>query len=108
MLSGGQRQRIALARALLHDAPIYILDDVLSAVDHDTEQQIVEHLRGFVKNKSFIIASHRLSAVQWTDEILIMDQGQIVQRGTHMELVQQKGFYRDIYQHQIQDSEAQS
>lgn len=100
MLSGGQRQRIALARALLKKSDIYILDDVLSAVDHDTEKKIIANLRRFAPGKSFIIASHRVSAIQWADEILVLEDGRIQDRGTHGDLVSRPGFYRDIYEYQ--------
>ena len=102
MLSGGQRQRVALARALLKEADIYVLDDVLSAVDHETESTIIENLRKFSAKKSFIIVSHRISAVQWADEILVMAKGKIVDRGTHSELIQKDGFYKEIYEYQLQ------
>lgn len=100
MLSGGQRQRIALARALMKDANIYVLDDVLSAVDHDTEKRIVANIQKYAKGKAFIIASHRVSAVQWADEILVMDKGRIIDRGSHEALSGRPGFYQDINNYQ--------
>lgn len=100
MLSGGQRQRIALARALLKPALIYVLDDVLSAVDHETEQRIIHNLTAFARSRSVIIVSHRISAVQWADEIVVLEQGHLTYRGTHSELVKQAGYYRDIFQAQ--------
>ncbi len=106
MLSGGQRQRIALARALMKEAEIYVLDDVLSAVDHETEKRIIANLRSQRRGKSFIIASHRVSAVQWADEILVMDQGRVVDRGTHQQLIERPGFYADIYRYQSSHEEA--
>lgn len=102
MLSGGQRQRIALARALLKEADIYILDDVLSAVDHDTEKRIIGNLKQFSGGKSFIIAAHRISALQWADEILVLDEGNVVDRGTHDELIARSGFYQEVHQYQSQ------
>lgn len=108
MLSGGQRQRIALARALMKEAHIYILDDVLSAVDHETEKRIVGNLRENQKDKAFIIASHRVSAVQWADEILVMDDGRILDRGTHEALVERPGFYQDIFRYQSSHEEGDS
>jgi len=97
MLSGGQRQRIALARAMLKEADVFILDDVLSAVDHNTEQRIIGNLKQFAAGRTFIVLSHRVSAVQWTDEIIVLENGQLTARGTHQELVQQTGYYRDIF-----------
>lgn len=108
MLSGGQRQRIALARCLLKDAQIYILDDVLSAVDHETEKDIIDALRERVSGKSFIIAGHRISGVQWADEILVVKDGRIVDRGTHESLKSKPGFYQDIYNYQAKDLEEAS
>lgn len=102
MLSGGQRQRIALARALLKPANIYMLDDVLSAVDHETEKLILRNLARYAADKSFIIASHRISAIQWADEILVMNEGAVVDRGTHEELISRPGFYLEIYRYQSQ------
>ena len=102
MLSGGQRQRIALARALLKDADVYVLDDVLSAVDHETEKNIISNIRDFAPGKSFIIASHRVSAIQWADEILVVEDGAVIDKGTHEELAARPGFYRDIYRYQSQ------
>ncbi|BBM87477.1 ABC transporter ATP-binding protein [Candidatus Uabimicrobium amorphum] len=105
MLSGGQRQRVALARALIKEADIYILDDVLSAVDHETESTIIENLRNFANEKSFIIVSHRISAIQWADEILVLENGKVIDRGTHSQLISKPGFYQEIYQYQAQGHE---
>lgn len=106
MLSGGQRQRIALARALLRQARIFVLDDVLSAVDHETEQRIVRNIRKFAGGRALIIASHRVSAIQWADEILVLEDGQVTERGSHDDLLAKDGFYRQIYEYQSEDSEA--
>jgi ABC-type multidrug transport system fused ATPase/permease subunit len=100
MLSGGQRQRIALARALLKTAGIYILDDVLSAVDYETERTILANLRRFAAGKSFVVVSHRISAVQWADEILVFGAGRIIGRGAHAELMRSCGHYRDVAERQ--------
>jgi ATP-binding cassette subfamily B protein len=106
MLSGGQRQRIALARALLRDARIFVLDDVLSAVDHETEKRIVSNIRSFAAGRALIIASHRVSAIQWADEILVLEDGVVSERGDHQSLLAKGGFYRKIYEYQAENSEA--
>ncbi|TBM08758.1 SmdA family multidrug ABC transporter permease/ATP-binding protein [Hafnia alvei] len=105
MLSGGQKQRISIARALLLDAEILILDDALSAVDGRTEYQILHNLREWGENRTVIISAHRLSALTEASEILVLQQGAVAQRGLHSELSQQRGWYRDM--HRFQQIEAQ-
>ncbi|MFP4123045.1 ABC transporter ATP-binding protein [Coleofasciculus sp.] len=103
-LSGGQRQRIALARALVMDAPILILDDALSSVDNQTATQILANLSTGVDRKTVIFISHQLSAAATADRIFVMDAGKIVQTGTHTELIQSPGLYQDLWsQHQIEE-----
>jgi ATP-binding cassette subfamily B protein len=99
-LSGGQKQRATLARALLTDAPVLILDDCLSSVDAQTEAEILHRLRAVLKGKTCLIISHRISAVKEADEILVLDAGRIIERGTHQELVRRGGVYADLYQRQ--------
>lgn len=99
-LSGGQRQRTALARALLVDAPILILDDALSSVDNQTATQILEELSTGTGRKTVIFISHQMSAAATADVILVMDQGRIVQSGSHGELMAQPGLYRDLWDRQ--------
>lgn len=95
-LSGGQRQRLALARALLKDPPVLILDDALSAVDTDTEAQILESLKRRRRNETTIIIAHRLSSVLHADKILVLEHGQIVQEGNHRSLLAEPGIYRRL------------
>ena len=99
-LSGGQRQRMALARALLVDAPILILDDALSSVDNQTATHILENLSTGIKKKTVIFISHQMSAAATADRIFVMDKGQIVQTGNHAELVEQPGLYQLLWSQQ--------
>lgn len=100
MLSGGQKQRISIARALLLDAEILILDDALSAVDGRTEHQILHNLRSWGQNRTVIISAHRLSALTEASEILVIQHGGVAQRGRHASLASQPGWYRDMYRYQ--------
>ncbi len=103
-LSGGQRQRTALARAMLIDAPILLLDDALSSVDNQTATQILTNLSTGTKKKTVIFITHQLSAAATSDRILVMDQGKIVQVGHHSELVEQPGLYKTLWnQHQVEE-----
>ncbi|WP_248924485.1 ABC transporter ATP-binding protein [Paenibacillus hamazuiensis] len=100
-LSGGQRQRTSLARGFIKDAPILILDDSVSAVDAVTETNIIHQLRQARKNKTTIIIAHRISALKHADEIIVLDEGRIVQRGTHEQLLAEGGLYASL--HAIQE-----
>lgn len=100
MLSGGQKQRISIARALLLNAEILILDDALSAVDGRTEHQILHNLRHWGQGRTVIISAHRLSALTEASEILVMQHGVVAQRGDHNALLQQQGWYSDMYRYQ--------
>lgn len=100
MLSGGQKQRIAIARALLLDAEILVLDDALSAVDGRTEHQILQNLKRWGEKRTLIISAHRLSALTDADEILVLHQGSVVQRGNHGALASHAGWYRDMFRYQ--------
>lgn len=104
-LSGGQRQRVAIARALLMDPRILILDDSTSSVDTHTERQIQQALEALMAGRTTFVIAHRLSTVRRADMILVLDNGRIVERGTHQELLQQGGLYREIYELQLRDQE---
>lgn len=97
MLSGGQRQRIAIARALLQDAPILILDEATSALDTESERHIQDALGALRQNRTAIVIAHRLSTIENADEILVMDNGEIIERGTHQQLLDQEGAYFQLY-----------
>lgn len=99
-LSGGQKQRSSIARALLKNAPILILDDALSAVDTDTEEQILRNLKANRQGKTTLIIAHRISTIQNADHILVLDEGKIAEYGTHEELMDRHGLYRSIYEKQ--------
>jgi ATP-binding cassette subfamily B protein len=96
-LSGGQKQRVALARTLLKNPRILILDDATSSVDTETESQIREALDGMMKNRTSFIIAHRIQSVMNADLILVLDKGRIVQRGTHESLMEEEGIYRRTY-----------
>ncbi|MCI9141721.1 MAG: ABC transporter ATP-binding protein [Lachnospiraceae bacterium] len=104
-LSGGQKQRSSIARALLMDASVLILDDSLSAVDTDTEEQILENLMELRKGKTTIIIAHRISTLQKADHIAVLTEGELTEYGTHDELVELKGFYAHIYEKQQLEQE---
>jgi ATP-binding cassette subfamily B protein len=99
-LSGGQKQRATLARAIITDPPVLILDDCLSSVDAQTEAEILHELRAILREKTCLIISHRISAVKETDEILVLDDGKIIERGSHDELVSRGGLYAELYHQQ--------
>ena len=105
LLSGGQRQRIAIARALLKDAPVLIMDEATSALDNESEKYIQAALQEVMVGRTTLVIAHRLSTVESADLIVVMDQGMIVQRGSHKELLAQEGLYADLYNAQFQDEE---
>jgi len=104
-LSGGQQQRICLARALLRDPRILLLDDALSSVDAGAEAAILERLRLFMRNRTTIVASHRLSAIRYADQIAVLEEGGIVEYGSHEDLLFANGVYADLYRHQLLEEE---
>ncbi|MEL7529258.1 MAG: ATP-binding cassette domain-containing protein, partial [Pseudomonadota bacterium] len=99
-LSGGQRQRIAIARVLLKDAPILVLDEATSALDSEVELAIQESLFELMKGKTVIAIAHRLSTIAALDRLIVMDQGRIIEEGSHQELLDANGLYAQLWQHQ--------
>ncbi len=104
-LSGGQKQRVSIARALIKDAPVLLLDDALSAVDTETEEKILQNLQIHSKELTSIIVTHRISSAKNADKIIVLDQGKIIQQGTHESLLTEKGYYSDLYQKQLKEKE---
>ena len=104
-LSGGQKQRVSIARALIKEAPILLLDDSLSAVDTETEERILNNLKNITANRTTIIVTHRVSSAKNADRILILDEGKIVEQGTHDELISAGGYYQELYDKQLLEKE---
>lgn len=104
-LSGGQIQRVSIARALIKDPEILLFDDCLSAVDTDTEEKILKNLKNFCQNKTTVIVSHRISSVKDTDHIIVLDDGKIIENGSHQKLLDLKGFYFDLFNKQQSEKE---
>jgi len=103
-LSGGQIQRVSIARVFIKDPKILLLDDCLSAVDTDTEEEILKHLKSVSKDKTTIIVSHRISSIKHADKIIVFENGQIVQQGKHIDLVGVEGYYQELYEKQQSDN----
>ena len=104
-LSGGQKQRVSIARAIIKNPPILLFDDCLSAVDTQTEEAILNNLNEICKDKTTIIVSHRVSSAKNADKIIIMDNGQIIQQGSHNQLINQEGYYSALYLKQLSEKE---
>ena len=100
-LSGGQKQRVSIARAMIKEPQIFLFDDCLSAVDTETEEVILGNIKNQSKGKTTVIVSHRMATVKHADRILVFEDGQIVQEGTHNELISIEGFYQDLYREQL-------
>ncbi|APQ19354.1 ABC transporter ATP-binding protein [Maribacter hydrothermalis] len=104
-LSGGQKQRVSIARALIKKPKIYLFDDCLSAVDTETEEEILNNLKKASKNRTTLIVSHRVSSAKNADRILVLDEGKLIQQGTHDELNTQEGYYKELYHKQLSEKE---
>ena len=104
-LSGGQKQRVSIARALLKDPEIYLFDDCLSAVDTETEEEILTNLKNASTNKTTLIVSHRVSSAKNTDKIIVLENGRILQEGTHEELNNSEGYYKELFLEQLSDKD---
>ena len=102
-LSGGQIQRVSIARAFIKDPNILLLDDCLSAVDTDTEEEILKHLKKIAQNKTTLIVSHRISSLKHADQIIVFENGKIVQQGKHLELTGVSGYYKELFEKQQAD-----
>lgn len=104
-LSGGQKQRVSIARAIIKNPPILLFDDCLSAVDTETEEAILNNLNEICKNKTTIIVSHRVSSAKNADQIIVIDEGKIIQQGSHNQLINQEGYYAELYLKQLSEKE---
>ena len=104
-LSGGQKQRVSIARAIIKNPQILLFDDCLSAVDTETEEQILNNLLEISNDKTTIIVSHRVSSAKNADTILILDEGRILQQGSHNQLLNQEGYYKELYYKQLSEKE---
>jgi len=104
-LSGGQKQRVSIARALIKDAPVLLLDDCLSAVDTETEEQILNNLKDIAKKKTTLIVTHRVSSAKNADKIIILNEGEILEQGTHDQLLSLNGYYANLYKKQLAEKD---
>jgi subfamily B ATP-binding cassette protein MsbA len=103
MLSGGQRQRLAIARAILRDAPILILDEATAALDTESERLVQEALTRLMPDRTTLVIAHRLSTIEHADQVLVLDQGRLVEQGTHTELLARGGLYAHLHRMQFRE-----
>jgi ATP-binding cassette subfamily B protein len=106
MLSGGQKQRLSIARALLTPSDLIIMDNVLSAVDYETERTILKGVFNRIQGQSLLVVSHRVSALEYMDKILVLEKGEIIARGTHAQLLKSSDYYRETWELQQHESES--
>lgn len=104
-MSGGQKQRLSIARAIIKDPKILLFDDSLSAVDTETEEEILKNLQEISKNKTTLIVSHRISAAKYASKVIVLENGKIIQQGSHQELLQAEGYYKELYTKQLLEKE---
>jgi ATP-binding cassette subfamily B protein len=103
-LSGGQKQRVSIARAIIKKPSILIFDDSLSAVDTETEENILQNLKQLMTMRTTVIISHRVSSVKHCDEIIVLDKGVMIEKGTHQSLIELNGYYAELYSKQLEES----
>jgi len=103
LLAGGQRQRLAIARAILRDAPILILDEATAALDNESERLVQDALQRLMPERTTLVIAHRLSTIEHADQVLVMDHGRIVERGTHKELLTMGGLYQHLHSMQFRE-----
>jgi ATP-binding cassette subfamily B multidrug efflux pump len=107
-LSGGQKQRTAIARALLRDAPVLILDDALASVDTATEEQILQSLAEILRGRTTVLISHRVSTIRHASRIFVIEHGRVVAEGSHAKLLAEGGYYADLYRKQLLEEELEA
>ena len=103
-LSGGQRQRLAIARAMLKDAPILILDEATAALDNESERLVQDALEHLMPDRTTLVIAHRLSTIEHADQVLVLDEGRLVEQGTHADLMARDGLYAHLYRMQFREA----